>query len=181
MTAPMEEFDHSRIAESFMNDILTFYPQALDTLGARNPNPEEFGDWLTTDGTHFAGQRKLLTVVIDGLDHVWRGKDSREELVRLFEHLLPAPAGVVIVVGTQPVDDDQLPLALQKGMIEESTGANGIIKQRCSSKMVRENELDLPTNNEAKLNVLDQLAIALHSKTDGHAVRIRFVLGYLLD
>lgn len=51
-----------------------------------------------------------FVVIIDGLDHVWRtqGFDKRP-LDQIFDQLLPAPENLVIVVGTQPVDDAQLP------------------------------------------------------------------------
>ncbi len=175
--------DHSRIAESLMNDILTLYPEVLGTFGARNPNPEELGDWLTAVGAHFVAQGKLLVVVIDGLDHVWRERDSREELVQLFEHLLPAPVGVVIVVGTQPVDYNQLPPSL----LRECPRAQWVQLESFNRDAVaawlekHEKELDLPSNDDAKQNVLSQLAAAFHAKTDGHPLHLRFVLGYLLD
>lgn len=56
---------------------------------------------------------KPFVVIIDGLDHVWRtqGFDKRP-LDQLFDQLLPAPENLVIVVGTQPVDDAQLPTRL---------------------------------------------------------------------
>jgi hypothetical protein len=175
--------DHSRIVESLMNNILTLYPEALGTLGARNPNPEELGVWLTAVGAHFVTQEKLLVVVIDGLDHVWRERDSREELVQLFEHLLPAPVGVVVVVGTQPVDDDQLPPSL----LRECPRTQWVQLESLNRDAVaawlekHEKELDLPSNDNAKQNVLSQLASAFHAKTDGHPLHLRFVLGYLLD
>jgi len=174
---------HNRIAESLMNDILTLHPEALGTLGTKNPNPEELGDWLTAVGAHFVAQGKLLVVVIDGLDHVWRERDSREELVQLFEHLLPAPVGVVIVVGTQPVDDDQLPPSL----IRECPRDQWVQLESFDRDAVvawlekHEKELDLPSNDDAKQNVLSQLATEFHAKTDGHPLHLRFVLGYLLD
>ena len=55
-----------------------------------------------------------MVIVVDGLDHVWRAKDSRDELTKLFDQLLPAPPGIVLVVGTQPVQDKQLPASLIK-------------------------------------------------------------------
>ena len=90
-----------------------------------NPTPEDLGACLEGVGAHFAAQGKVLVVIIDGLDHVWRERNSQDELVLLFEHLLPAPSGVVLVVGTQPVDEDQLPPILPRECPRENRGKVG--------------------------------------------------------
>lgn len=104
--------DYRRVAESLMGDLSAAYPDALGDLGTKNPDPDQLGDWIEKAGAHFMAQGTVLVVVIDGLDHVWRERRSRDELNRLFEHLIPVPNGVVLVVGTQPVDDALLPRRL---------------------------------------------------------------------
>ncbi|XUX00066.1 MAG: hypothetical protein TUN42_09245 [Dehalogenimonas sp.] len=176
-------FDHLRVVESLMKDISKACPEAIGTLGAKNPSPEELRYWLTTVGKYFAIRGKVLVVVIDGLDHVWRDGGNREELVRLFEYLLPAPPGVVIVVGTQPVDDNQLPpILLRECPRDQWLHLESLTKNAVAMWLKKhQEELDLPKNNNAKQDILDQLAAALYSKTDGHPLYLRFVLGYLLD
>lgn len=65
---------------------------------------------LVECATKYKADGKPFVVVIDGLDHVWRtqGFDKRP-LEQIFDQLLPAPENLVLVVGTQPVDDAQLP------------------------------------------------------------------------
>lgn len=65
---------------------------------------------LAECATKYKVDGKPFVVVIDGLDHVWRtqGFDKRP-LDQLFDQLLPAPENLVLVVGTQPVDDVQIP------------------------------------------------------------------------
>jgi hypothetical protein len=60
--------------------------------------------------THYKAQGKPFVLILDGLDHVWRtnAKDKRP-LDDLFTQVLPCPENLVLLVGTQPVDDDQLP------------------------------------------------------------------------
>lgn len=56
------------------------------------------------------GQR--LFVIVDGLDHVWRDTHRIDQLDQLFNTLLPLPDNVSVIVGTQRVDDAQLPRKL---------------------------------------------------------------------
>ena len=175
--------DHNSIAESLMNNLLMLYPEAIGSLGSKNPNPEDLGAWLAAAGAHFFVQGKPLVAVIDGLDHVWRERDSREELIRLFEHLLPAPDGVVIVVGTQSVDEDQLPPSLLRECPRdqwiqlESFDRNAV----AAWLEKHEKELDLPPDAVARRNVLNELATAFYAKTNGHPLYLRFILRSLLD
>ncbi len=104
--------DSQRIVESLMTNIQDRFSKDLGEIGNRNPNPAEFAAWIEACGRHFAQQKKVLVIIIDGLDHVWREKRSIDELNKLFEYLLPPPDGIVILLGTQPLDDTQLPLKL---------------------------------------------------------------------
>lgn len=65
----------------------------------------------TAGATQVAAGRRLV-VVVDGLDHVWREDRSREHMSQLFAELLPLPAGVSLVIGTQPAPDKELPVKL---------------------------------------------------------------------
>lgn len=61
-------------------------------------------------GAHYAAEGKVFTVLVDGLDHVWRENDEDiSPLDGLFRHLLPLPANVSLVLGTQKVDASRLP------------------------------------------------------------------------
>lgn len=55
-----------------------------------------------------------LVIVIDGLDHVWRERRSLEQMAQVFDTLLPLPPNVTLIVGTQKVPDEHLPLKLLK-------------------------------------------------------------------
>ena len=59
---------------------------------------------------HYKTRGKPFVLVLDGLDHVWRinGADKRP-LDDVFSQVIPCPDNMVLLVGTQPVDDAQLP------------------------------------------------------------------------
>ena len=50
--------------------------------------------------------------MVDGLDHVWRERLNIDQMNHLFGRLLPCPANVALIVGTQRVPDAQLPYRL---------------------------------------------------------------------
>ena len=61
-------------------------------------------------------QGRRLIIVIDGLDHVWRDHRDHEEMEALFAALLPLPANVRLVVGTQKVASQHLPKTLLRAL-----------------------------------------------------------------
>ena len=107
-----ERLESRRIAESLMANIEVELAPYLDGLVSQNPNPDALRDWLCEVGSQLKSEGRCLVVVIDGLDHVWRMTESHIELRKLFDHLIPVPVGITLVVGTQPVEDRQLPPSL---------------------------------------------------------------------
>lgn len=74
------------------------------------PGAEHLRGWIEACANGYATEGKRFIVVIDGLDHVWRENDrDRQPLNSLFRELLPVPANVTLVIGTQKVSDEQLP------------------------------------------------------------------------
>ena len=57
---------------------------------------------------------KQLIIIIDGLDHVWREHNKKDDLDILFNNLFPLPENIKVVVSTQPVDAEHLPHKLSK-------------------------------------------------------------------
>ena len=175
----LERVESHRIAESLMAELqfeLRPYLAALDT---RNPDlGQDLRIWLVEIGERLSAEGKHLVVVIDGLDHVWRANDSRDELTKLFDQLLPAPPGVVLAVGTQPVQDAHLPASL----IKYAPRKNWIELPPLDKPAVRE-WLDhhhnlMPStwfagNHEWHLV---QLAESLHQRTGGHPLLIRYIV-----
>lgn len=179
----VKRLDHYRVAESLMSSIQNSFPEALGNLGNKNPNPAEFTTWIEACGRCFAQQRKAFIITIDGLDHVWRETGSIEELNRLLEHLLPTPEGVVILLGTQPLDDTQLPLRLVRSTPREQWRSLPLLDRGAVKQWLQhhEDELDLPEEQHAHDFQLDRLADALYEKSQGHPLHIRYSLKSLQE
>lgn len=67
---------------------------------------------LENAATSLRDQGRLLIVIVDGLDHVWREKRNREHMDELFDALLPLPTNVRLIVGTQKISSEHLPAKL---------------------------------------------------------------------
>jgi hypothetical protein len=176
--------DHTRIAESLMTELHSCYPEALGVLGSRNPNPADLRKWIDACGTYFASQEQRLYVVIDGLDHVWRETESREELNLLFEHLLPGSVGVHIVVGSQPIDDGRLPQRLlssaPRSEWQELRSLDVAAVRTWLAKYA--DGLDLTAvDDHAREFQLERLGDAFYKKSAGHPLHMRYTLAALLE
>jgi len=70
---------------------------------------ENLRAWIESCANGYRSEGKRFTVVIDGLDHVWRENErNKQPLDSLFGALLPVPDNVTLVVGTQKISEDQL-------------------------------------------------------------------------
>ncbi|WP_193369333.1 hypothetical protein [Pelagibius marinus] len=105
------------IATSLMDQMIVRYPEAVTGLEEEHNNLRK---WIEACGAHFAKKGKRFVVVVDGLDHVWREQGNIAQMEQLFAYLLPCPANVTLVVGTQRVPDNQLPFRLIQNAIEDS-------------------------------------------------------------
>jgi len=170
--------DHLRIAESLMTELQSVCADALGSLDSENPDPANLAPWIEECGQYFESQDRCLYIVIDGLDHVWRETNSREQLNALFEQLLPSPSGVCLIVGTQPVEDARLPQRLlscapREEWVElpslDRGGVRDWLKKHAS-------ELELPEEEHAWSFQLDRLAEAFFARSGGHPLHLRYTL-----
>lgn len=94
------------VAESLLHQIDSFHKEA----NASTSQPENLRDALLTCANYYKGKGKPFVVLIDGLDHVWRDNaKNKKPLDETFRQLLPTTDNLVVLVGTQPVDDKLLP------------------------------------------------------------------------
>jgi len=72
-------------------------------------SPEYLDKWLIRVGEEASIKGQKLILIVDGLDHVWRERSDISQLEHLINKIIPAPEGVTVVFGTQPVSSSKLP------------------------------------------------------------------------
>lgn len=94
------------VEESIRSQIERFHPGVPRPLGGLRA-------LLEATAVHYKALEKPFVLILDGLDHVWRiNAEDKQPLEDLFAQLVPCPKNMVLLVGTQPVDDAQLPADL---------------------------------------------------------------------
>ncbi len=97
------------VSESLLHQIQSFHAK----VGADTSSPESLRTAIKKCAEHYKEQNKPFVVLIDGLDHVWRDNDrDKKPLDQIFRQLLPIVENLVLIVGTQPVDNELLPKLL---------------------------------------------------------------------
>ena len=97
------------VAESFLDQIHRYHKEA----GADISSPEKLEVAIKKCAKFYKSQSKPFVVLIDGLDHVWRDNAKNKRLLdETFSQLLPVVDNMVLLVGTQSVDKEQLPKVL---------------------------------------------------------------------
>jgi NACHT domain len=97
------------ICSSLMDQMSGLHTDAVRGL---EDSPNQLRKWLEACGLHYAKEGKKFYLVIDGLDHVWREQLNISQMEHLFNYLLPCPKNVCLLIGTQRVSKQQLPLKL---------------------------------------------------------------------
>ena len=179
----LERLDSSLIAESLMAEVRTELHRYISEIDVQNPTPASLSLWLKEVGKTLNEEGRRLVVVVDGLDHVWRTNQTREELSKLFDYLLPVPPGVVLVVGTQPVEDSQLPQSL----LEQAPRNNWVKLPLLDKDAIYQwldyysNLMPLGLNESTKEWFRSGIASSLLDKTAGHPLLIRYTLKRVAD
>ncbi|WP_156042073.1 NACHT domain-containing protein [Bradyrhizobium sp. URHD0069] len=105
----VDRVSFTEISSSLMDQIAGRY---LDAVRGMESAPNQLRKWLEACGKHYSAEGKRFYVVVDGLDHVWREQRNTAQMEHLFNYLLPCPDNVYLLIGTQKVAPDQLPLKL---------------------------------------------------------------------
>jgi hypothetical protein len=170
--------DWETAANAIIGQLLQSYEELVRSVDSRNPLPETLRDFLVAAGRERAGMDPLV-VIVDGLDHVWRDTGSAEGLRRLFDLLLPAPDGVVVVVGTQDIEPGQLPRKLRdlcprdRWLRVPVLDGDGVHEWLQHHKL----ELALPEDEDHSARVLGELAEAFRDVSGGHPLILHYTLG----
>ncbi len=140
---------------------------------------------LEACASHYKGLGKPFVLVLDGLDHVWRiNAHDKRPLDDLFSQLIPCPDNMVLLVGTQPVDDAQLPtdLLASAPKVEWRTlpamSENAVLS--FLRRAVKEGRLTTGCENERQAEEqLQDAASALRSRTNGHPLHVIYAAAEL--
>ena len=93
--------------------------QLDDIVPEENQTPKTLRERLESAAALLHARNVRLVVIIDGLDHVWRDRRDRHEMQALFDDLIPLPAGIRLVIGTQKIAHQHLPSRLLQYHPEE--------------------------------------------------------------
>jgi hypothetical protein len=175
-------YEHERVAHSLMAEIRDQAVAAGLQIPNRSPQSEHLSAWLKHIGDQLSARGAVLIVILDGLDHVWAEEKSIAELDRLFQLLTPIQNGVIIIIGTQPVDLGRLPTRLadvapRSTWWEVPSLEYTAVREWTS---IHADELVGPENGGFE-HRLDEISIALWQKSEGYPLHLRYILGYLRE
>lgn len=170
--------DWETAAEAIIGQLRLLYENLVRTVDRLNPLPGALREYLVAAGREREGLTPLV-VIVDGLDHVWRDTGSEEGLRHLFELLLPAPDGVVVVVGTQDIDIARIPRKLRDLCPRDRWLEVPVFDGGGVHEWLRhhDQELGLPEHREHAGRVLGELAGAFEEASGGHPLVLHYTLG----
>ncbi len=175
--------DFIQVANSLMADLQRQCHDALGNLATRSPEPVDLSSWLDTCGSHYQEQGKKLVLILDGLDHVWRENENNNVLNQLFEHVVIPRPGVTVVLGTQPVDDYQLPSQLIPHAPRGDWLQLPILDYLGVARWVEKNAANLGLSDEQGKRDLrtEPYSEAFHEISHGHPLHLKYSLHALLE
>ena len=158
-------FHYHAIAQSLKH-------QLEETIPDLRESREDFGDILETAALRLQEEGRLLIVVVDGLDHVWREHRDREYMEMLFNALLPLPPNVRLIVGTQKIASEHLPARLLNALPTEHWTELPLMSQaavhRCLSFQDKAGRLNVEVvGQQTRDQIVHALANAFHDISQG--------------
>ncbi|MGZ4869072.1 MAG: NACHT domain-containing protein [Halobacteriota archaeon] len=158
------------VEESLLAQVRSFHGDIA--IGDRGLAPV-----LSACASHYKALGKPFVVILDGLDHVWRsyGHDKRP-LDEVFNQVLSCIDNLVLVVGTQPVDDAELPTRL---LVEASRSTWRELPAMSSDavlsylrKEIKFGRLRLDVHKRQSEDELLSAAAELRTRTNGHPLHV---------
>ncbi|MFA5824994.1 MAG: ATP-binding protein [Gallionellaceae bacterium] len=140
---------------------------------------------LEACASHYKGLSKPFVLILDGLDHVWRtNAKDKQPLEDLFSQVIPCPDNMVLLVGTQPVDDAQLPTDLLAVAPKAGWHTLPAMSENAVLSYLRKavQEGRLTTGLEGEGQAEEQLqgaASALRARTNGHPLHVVYATAEL--
>ncbi len=140
---------------------------------------------LEACASHYKKLGKPFVVVLDGLDHVWRiNAADKRPLDDVFSQVIPCPDNMVLLVGTQPVDDVQLPTDLLAAAPKAewrtlpTMSENAVLSYLL--KAVQEGRLTTGFGEaDPAERQLQEAATAIRTRTNGHPLHVIYATAEL--
>lgn len=170
---------HSYVVEqSISAQVTRFHPDVQSPAGGLR-------SLLQACASHYKELGKPFVLVLDGLDHVWRtNAGDKRPLDDVFSQVLPCPDNMVLLVGTQPVTDAQLPTDLlafapkAEWRTLPAMSENTVLSYL--RKAVQEGRLTTSfSDGETTERQLQEAATALRKKTNGHPLHVIYAAAEL--
>lgn len=140
---------------------------------------------LEACASHYKKINKPFVVILDGLDHVWRANaKDKQPLDDLFSQIIPCPDNMILLIGTQPVDDAQLPTDLLISAPKSSWYILPAMSEQSVfgylHKMLKEGKLSTTSEDQKIANEqLQEAASALCQRTKGHPLHVIYAAAEL--
>lgn len=141
---------------------------------------------LDACSAHYKTLDKPFVLILDGLDHVWRiNAEDKQPLDDLFSQVIPCPDNMVLLVGTQPIHDAQLPTDLLAFAPKNSwhtlpaMSENAVfsyILRACQEGRLATDVDNAATDAEGQLK---DAASALRVRTNGHPLHVIYAIAEL--
>ncbi|MFH0134022.1 NACHT domain-containing protein [Variovorax sp. VaC1] len=158
------------VEESLQSQVKTFHSDVVT-------GDQSLRSVLASCASHYKSKGKPFVVILDGLDHVWRnqGQDKRP-LEEIFDQILPAEDNLVVVVGTQPVDDQQLPNRLlteaPRSTWRELPSMSDEAVFQYLRKELSQGRLQMTIDEARAGEELQSAAAELRARTNGHPLHV---------
>lgn len=166
------------VEQSIEAQVKRFHPDVQAPAG-------DLRSLLEACASHYKKLAKPFVFVLDGLDHVWRiNAEDKRPLDDVFSQVIPCPDNMVLLIGTQPVDDAQLPTDLLAFAPKAEWHTLPAMSENAVLSYLRKafQEGRLTTGFEGEEGAearLQEAATALRTKTNGHPLHVIYATAEL--
>lgn len=165
------------VEQSIQAQVARFHDVSTQTAGGLR-------SLLETCASHYKTFDKPFVLILDGLDHVWRSNaEDNRPLDDLFRQIIPCPDNLVLLVGTQPADDAQLPMDLLASAPKDewytlpAMSENAVLSYLRNA--VQTGRLTTGFEGRQAEEQLQGAASALRARTNGHPLHVIYATAEL--
>ena len=164
----LTRLDFQAASESILNALIQEVAASVPNL---NPEPVRFGTIVHQVAGSLAQKKKTLVLIVDGLDEVERSA-SALELQRFLRDLLPVEAGLWLVFGTRPLDEQKVSFLLSDNVPNQNRIVVPLFDRTLCAQLLDRNSDWLKLHEHDK----EEFLWAFFEATHGHPLHCRYVL-----